>query len=103
MMNLTELHRKLIAAARRDLPDGRVPYAFEKRIIARLPKPAAPDQWGWWSRALWRSAAACLAVVLLLGALSWFAPTPARPANGLSEEFESTMLAVVSLDADTLQ
>ena len=35
-MNLAELERKLIAAARANPPSDRVPYAFEKRIMARL-------------------------------------------------------------------
>ena len=39
-MNLAELERKLIAAARANPPSDRVPYAFEKRIMARLAEPA---------------------------------------------------------------
>ena len=99
-MNLPELHRKLIAAARRDAPSDRVPYAFAKRITALLQQQPAPDRWALWARALWRSAVACLAVMVLLGAFSLFAPGPAGASSELSEDFENTMLAAVEQDAD---
>ena len=35
-MNLDNLHNKLITAARATPADDRVPYAFEKRVMARL-------------------------------------------------------------------
>jgi len=35
-MNLAELQKKLIAAARTEVLDDRVAYAFEKRITALL-------------------------------------------------------------------
>ena len=43
-MNLAELERKLIAAARANPPSDRVPYAFEKRIMARL-AARSPCRW----------------------------------------------------------
>ena len=46
-MNLAELQRKLIAAARANAPGDGVPYAFEKRVMALLAsRAAAPDQSG---------------------------------------------------------
>ena len=56
-MNLTQLERKLIAVARANPPSERVPYAFEKRILARLPAQPMLDRWELWGRALWRAAA----------------------------------------------
>ena len=56
-MNLAELERKLIAAARANPPSDRVPYAFEKRIMARLAARPVADGWALWARALWRAAA----------------------------------------------
>ena len=53
-MNLAELERKLIAAARANPPSDRVPYAFEKRIMARLAAWPVADSWALWARALWR-------------------------------------------------
>ena len=35
-MNLVELQKKLLAAARTDVPGDQVPYAFEKRIMALI-------------------------------------------------------------------
>ena len=65
-MNLAELERKLIAAARANPPSDRVPYAFEKRILARLAARPTLDRWELWGRALWRAAAPCIAIMLLL-------------------------------------
>ena len=94
-MNLVELNRKLIAAARAHPPGDQVPYAFEKRIIARLKAPLVPDHWGLWSQALWRAAAPCVAIMLLLGAWVAFAPPAVAPAADLSQEFENTLFAAV--------
>ena len=75
-MNLDELHKELIAAARsRPLAD-RVPHTFEKRVMAALREPPAPDEGEGWARGLWRAALACLALMLLLGALRLATPLP---------------------------
>jgi hypothetical protein len=92
-MNQAELHRKLIAAARRNPPSERVPLAFEKRILARLRGCPMVDHWALWSQALWRAVAPCAAIMLLLGAWWWFTPAGAPPANDLSQDLENTMLA----------
>ena len=96
-MNLPELQKKLIAAARLKVPDERVPYAFEKRITALLAARAGVDHWVHWARGLWRAAAACAAVAVAFGAVSLF--TPATPDNGndLSQDFENTLLASADL------
>lgn len=92
-MNLAELERKLLAVARAHPPGDRVPYAFEKRIMARLGARPAADVSAFWARALWRAAVSCLAVVLLLSA--WSVLAPARSAPDFSQQFESTVLAAV--------
>jgi hypothetical protein len=92
-MNLSELHKKLIAAARRNRPSERVPLAFEKRILALLPERVALDIWGQWAGALWRATVPCVAVMLLLGAWSFFAANPAGAAGDLSQEIDNTILA----------
>jgi anti-sigma-K factor RskA len=96
-MNLAELHEKLIAAARRKTPDDRVPYAFEKRILAQLAARAGADRWAFWGRGLWRAAASCVAVAVVLGAISLFAPVPADNGVDLSQDFENTLLASADL------
>jgi hypothetical protein len=100
-MNLTQLERKLIAAARANPPSERVPYAFEKRILARLAARPIVDDWGLWARALWRAAAPCVAIMLLLGAWSLYAPHKSAPANDLSQELEKTLLAAVDQEQTT--
>ena len=56
-MNLDDLQKKLLAAARSHPPVDAVPYAFEKRIMARLGAARnVADGWTFWGRALWRAA-----------------------------------------------
>ena len=96
-MNLAELQKKLVAAARLQKPDDRVPYAFEKRIMAQIAAQIAArtgaDQWVFWARGLWRAAASCVAVALILGALSLFMPASTDGIGDLSQDFENTLLA----------
>jgi len=97
-MKLSELEKKLISAARNNRPSEHVPYAFAKRVMARVgaqPGSAA----ALWAEALWRSAGACLAVVVIFGAISVFTSTRhTTPPGDLSQDFEKTMLA--GLEAD---
>ena len=100
-MNLAKLEQKLVAAARANPPSERVPYAFEKRIMARLAARPVVDDWALWARALWRAAAPCAAIMLLLGAWSFFTPPSSTPANDLSQDLEKTLLAAVDQDQTT--
>lgn len=99
-MEFDELHKKLISAARTTAPDTRVPYAFEKRVMAQLGAPARfADVWAMWSRALWQSAVACVAVTILCGAWSFFGVGSSDSTN-FPDEFESAVFASTSEDAD---
>jgi hypothetical protein len=89
-MNLDNLQHKLIAAARALPPNDQVPYAFEKRIMARIAECAHVDLLGSWSVALWRAALACVIVVVLSGAMSLW---PRHHAKDLSQEFETAVFA----------
>ena len=97
-MKLDQLQQKLIAAARANPPSDRVPFAFEKRIMARLPARLVPDAWGLWASALWRGAASCVAITLLFSAWTFFAVNSAAPTSDLSQDFENTLLAAVDQD-----
>ena len=66
-MNLVELQKKLLAAARPDVPGDQVPYAFEKRITALLASRVAAENLNLWVHGLWRAAVSCVAITLLLG------------------------------------
>jgi hypothetical protein len=94
-MKLDQLQQKLIAAARANPPSDHVPLAFEKRIMARLPARFMADPWAWWSHALWRAAALCVAVMLLFTAWTFLAPPRVAPTGDLSQEFENTLVAAV--------
>lgn len=96
-MNLTELEKKLIAAARLNPPDDRVPYAFEKRITALIAARVGADRWVFWARGLWRAAASCVAVACVFGAVSFFTPKAAENGGDLSQDLENTLLASADL------
>jgi len=102
-MKLNKLNQKLIAAARLNAPDDRVPYAFEKRIMAQLAARPAPDGLALWAQALWRAAVPCLAIVLLVGVCSFFLPQTGNTVTAanteLSQDFENTLLAAVDQPA----
>jgi hypothetical protein len=100
-MNLAELERKLIATARANPPIDRVPYAFEKRIMARLAARPVADDWALWARALWRAATPCVAIMLLLGAWSFFSSQSSTSATDVSQELEKTLLAAADQDQST--
>ena len=94
-MNIAELHKKLLAAARANPPGDHVPYAFEKRVTALLAARAATDPLALWVRGLWRAAVSCVAIALLLGVWAFFNPTAPAKADDLSQNFENTLLASV--------
>ena len=68
------------------------------RLLAARP---VVDDWALWARALWRAAAPCVAIMLLLSAWSFFDPQGSTPANDLSQELEKTLLAAVDQDQTT--
>jgi anti-sigma-K factor RskA len=94
-MNLVELQKKLIAAARANAPSGSVPYAFEKRITALLNSSAVAQKLDLWVHGLWRAAVSCAAIALVCGAFALFVPAT-NDANGdLSQNLTNTLLASV--------
>jgi hypothetical protein len=102
-MDLAELQKKLIAAARADMLGGQVPYAFEKRITALLAaRRVPPDNLALWVYGLWRAAASCVAVAAVCGVFSLLTPAAADNRNDLSQDFENTLLASVD-QGDTAQ
>jgi hypothetical protein len=88
-----ELQRKLIAAARQNAPSESVPYAFEKRVMARLAGIPAVDAWAVWAAALWRAAVPCVAAMILFSAWTIFVTGNHGAANDLFQEFDNTVLA----------
>ena len=97
-MNLAELQKKLTAAARLQKPDDRVPYAFEKRIMALIAERTAVARRVLWAQGLWRAAVSCVVVAVVCGAISLFSPETYDGGNDLSQDFENTLLASVDQD-----
>src|SRR5450432_2212713 len=100
-MNLAGLQKKLIVAARMEVLDDRVPYAFEKRVTALLVSRVAPQNLDLWVRGLWRAAMSSVAVALACGAWVFFTPATATTADDLSQNFETTLLASVDQSDQT--
>ena len=105
-MNVDELQRELVAAARAHPPSAAVPFAFDRRMMARLKALGVTDYWALWARGLWRAAAPCVGLSLVLTALSFLSGPGKSPLPDLSQEFENTVLAAATLDpipADSLR
>lgn len=104
-MNLSELQRKLIAAAKTTPADERVPYAFEKRIMTHLAGKTAPDGWTLWGRALSKAAVCCVAFMLLMAAGSYFVSASAASTGGntesLSQDVEQTLFAAAASNTES--
>jgi hypothetical protein len=100
-MNLDLLHRKLIAASKSNPPGDQVPYAFEKRVMARVRSRPMLDQWAQWAAALWRAAVPCLGVMIFFSALSLFAPHSTPASSDLVQDMDNAVLAAVYPEAPT--
>jgi hypothetical protein len=95
-MNPSDLQTKLIRAARCEPPRDQVPYAFEKRVMARIASAAPLNPWAVWGRPLWRAALSCVAVTLLCGLWSLAATPRQESSESFAQDFERTVFA--SLD-----
>ncbi len=93
-MNLDALQKKLLAAARSHPPGEHVPYAFEKRIMARLVAATPFDAWTLWGRALWRAAVSCLAIMLLSSVWTVWSAWRSSASGDFSQDFESAVFAM---------
>ena len=94
-MKLESLQKKLLAAAKADVPSDHVPPAFEQRILAQLRAQPAADPAALWAQAMWRAVIPCVVVALLVSAFA-FVPTGGGGAvageQDLSQAFEQTLL-----------
>jgi len=97
-MEIPKLYKALIASAKANSPADGVPFAFEKRISARLRGLAPEDPLGLWSRALWRAAAPCLGIMLFLGIWSFVEESYTNTGPDLSQQLEHVVLAELEQD-----
>lgn len=94
-MNLIDFQRKLLAVARADQPSAHVPLAFEKRVRAQLAfRPV--DPWLEWAKALWRAAAPCVGVLVVLGAWTVGAAALAPADLSADADLEAAVIAAVN-------
>ena len=100
-MNVVELQKKLLAAARANRPNEHVPYAFEKRVMARLGERPALDSLTLWNRTLWQAAAPCVALTLLLGVWTVLAPPEDNSAETFAADLETTLYAPFDSQTET--
>jgi hypothetical protein len=62
---------EFVKLARETPRDERVPYTFEKRVMANLSTPIAADPLTQWAGALWRAVAPCVAVTVIAAFVSF--------------------------------
>jgi hypothetical protein len=85
MKKIEDILERLLAETRGIPANDRVPYAFEKRIMAHIKEaPAAvaniADVWSAWAQSLWKAVVPCLAVLVLVAV--WMkAPTDGTGAT----------------------
>lgn len=95
-MNLDQLQKKLLAAAKASPPADRVPLAFEKRVLAHLSAKPVMDLATLWSRALWRATVPCLALTLILVGLTLY------PAGNSGSATTTTTTTAITATTDDL-
>lgn len=95
-MKTAKLEQKLLAAARTVPADDRVPYAFEKGIMARIRDLRPVDRWAGWSRLLWQAAVPCVALTVVLSALAVSSPAGEQKSQApLDVQFETVVYAAM--------
>jgi hypothetical protein len=92
-MKPSDLQTKLIEAARQEPLQDHVPYAFEKRIMARLAGLTPLNPWTLWGRPLWCAALSCVAITLLCGIWSMTSTPKGGNSDSLVQAFEHALFA----------
>lgn len=100
-MNSSDLHQKIISAARSNPPGGQAPYAFEKRVMARVRSLRPVSTLSLWGRPLWMAALSCVAVTMLCGVWS-FASVHTTDNDSFSQELESVVYASMDLHSEEI-
>lgn len=99
-MKWSSVQAKLLAAARAEAADDRVPYAFEQRILARLPARSTPDRGAAWAAALWKAAVPCLGIGAALSLWFFVQTRQESAAPAWTVAFENAVLSPAE-EADT--
>ena len=98
-MKVEDLKNKLMAVARADAPSDRVPFGFEKRIMALISARPIQDLWAVWAKGLWYAVGPCVAIMLMFSAWAAFGPHQSqRTSVDLAQQLNNTLLAAVDQD-----
>lgn len=82
-----------MAVAKASPPSDQVPYAFEKRIMARLTAPLKVDEWALCGRWLWRAVTPCMSLMAALGVWVLVTMQPETESQNLEQAIENTLLS----------
>ena len=94
----------------REINVDRVPYAFEKRVMAHIKETPqlAINVWAQWSQALWRATIPCFAVMVLLAVWTGSNSTGNQPTQPMaprlvvqSDPAEDELETIVMLAIDS--
>ena len=93
---------EFVKLARQMPADERVPYAFEKRVIANL-EPTVADPLTHWAKGLWRAVAPCLAIMGVTAAVCFSQAGEPPAATNLEIDLENAVLTppepIIDLEA----
>lgn len=99
-MKLDKVIENLLKTARNAPPSDHVPYAFEKRIMARIADQPEADSWLAWGRLLWRAVVPYTAVAAF-AAVTWMSVSPAQNSQAApTPEVEEIAALVIELPAE---
>ena len=90
------LFTKFLSLARALPESARCPFAFEKRIMARLRGLQQQDKWKAWAPAMWKAALCGLSILAVVGAFARFSEQNSNEL--LASELETTVMASVNTD-----
>ena len=83
--------------------DDRVPYAFEKRIMAHIHNiPETATLWEQWNRMLWRAVVPCVAVMVLVAVLLTPGEANGPASPGASAPTVATTEPAAEADLDSI-
>lgn len=103
-MDYEKLRRQLLEAARRNSPSDRVPFAFERRVMAHLPSIVRPDVAGlvFWTRGFWRAALSGMAAAaIMMGSLGLVSDRGMDDGESVSAEaLEEALLAPAQAEVE---
>ena len=80
MRKIEDILAKMLAESG-EVSDDRVPYAFEKRVMAHIKETPqlTLSIWGQWSQSLWRAVVPCFAILILAAVWTDSDPIYNRP------------------------